>query len=167
MERTGLALIAISSLTLAGPAAAQDPRKEPPPGVSSIEQYIENIPTSRGSRATGAGNGKGQSLSPQARRRLDEEGGADAAALERLATSPGYGAPERPLRRTGKPAEGLGDDPSLGGALSAAVSAPGEGGEWRLGVLAGILVATTGGLGVVAYRRRGLGPPRAPESPER
>jgi hypothetical protein len=144
------------ALTLAAPAAAQDPREEPPPDVSSIEQYIENIPTSRGSRAAGTGKGTGQPLSPEARRRLREEGGPDAAALERIATSPAYGAPDRPLRKSRElvrtPSD---DDASLGAAFSAAVSAPGEGGEWRLGVLAAILVATTAALAVAAYRRRG------------
>jgi hypothetical protein len=153
MNRGGLALIAVGSLALVGPAAAQDPRKEPPPDVSSIEQYIENIPTSRGSRAAGAGNGAGQPLAPEARQRLDEAGGADAAALEQIATSPAYGAPERPLRPT-KKTQTRDDDPSLGGAASAAISSPGGGGEWRLGVLGGFIVATTAALGTAAYRRR-------------
>jgi hypothetical protein len=164
MRRTGVALVVAGALALAAPAAAQNPPEEPPPGVSSIDQYIEQIPTSRGSRVAGAGNRKGQPLPPQVRRQLREQGGADAAALERIATSPAYGAPERPLKRASErplrksrelvrvPRD---DDPSLGGALSAAASVPGEDDEWRLGVLAIVLLATTAGLGAAAYRRRG------------
>jgi hypothetical protein len=148
-------VLAGAALLFSAPAGAQNPPEEPPPDVSSIEQYIEQIPTSRGPRVGGTGDGKGQPLSRQARRQLQEQGGRDAAALERIATSPAYGAPERPLRKSRelvrRPGE---DDASLGGALSAAVSAPGEGGEWRLGVLAAFLVATTGALGAAAYRRR-------------
>lgn len=156
MTRSGLTLAAAAAaLSLAAPAAAQGPPEEPPPDVSSIYQYIEQVPTSRGSRVAGAGDRKGQPLSPLARRRLREQGGPDAAALRRVATSPAYGAPERPLRKSRElvrvPRD---DDPSLGGALSAAVSAPGEGGGWRLGVLAVVLVATTSALGAAAYRRR-------------
>jgi hypothetical protein len=156
MRRAGLALVVAGALTLAAPAAGQSPPEEPPPGVSSIDQYIEQIPTSRGSRVAGTGKGKGVPLSPPARRRLLEQGGRDAAALERIATSPAYGAPERPLRKSRKIVRPRReDDASVGKAVSAAVSAPGEGGEWRLGVLAVALVATTGALGVAAYRRRG------------
>jgi hypothetical protein len=147
-----------AALSIAAPAVAQTPPEEPPPDVSSIEQYIEQIPTSRGSRVAGQGDEKGQPLAPRARRALREEGGTDAPALERIATSPAYGAPERPLRPRKKSRELVrmppDDDTSLGGAVSAAVSAPGEGGEWRLGVLAGFLVASTGAIGVAAYRRR-------------
>jgi hypothetical protein len=149
-------VVAAAALSLVLPAAAQNPPEEPPPGVSSIDQYIEQIPTSRGSRVAGAGDGKGQPLSRKARRALREQGGPDAAALERIATSPAYGAPERPLRKSRElvrtPSD---DDPSLAAALSAAVSAPGEGGGWRLGVLAVVLLATTVGLAAVAYRQRG------------
>jgi hypothetical protein len=155
--------VAAGVLALPAPGAAQNPPQEPPPGVSSIDQYIEQIPTSRGSRVAGTGNGKGQPLPPPVRRQLRERGGADAAALERIATSPAYGAPERPRRapteRSRRKTRDLvraarDDDSSLSSGLSAAVSAPGEDGEWRLGVLAVALVATTGALGAVAYRRR-------------
>jgi hypothetical protein len=148
-------LLLAVTLVMAPSTAAQNPPEEPPSGVSSIDQYIEQIPTSRGSRVAGQGDGKGQPLSPQARRALREHGGPDAAALERIATSPAYGAPERPLGKSRDmvrpPTE---DDASLRRALSAAVEAPGEGGAWRLGVLAGVLVATTAGLGTAAFLRR-------------
>jgi hypothetical protein len=147
-------VVAGIALWLAASAAAQNPPEEPPPGVSSIDQYIEQIPTSRGRRVAGQGDGKGQPLSPHARRELREQGGADAAALERITTSPAYGAPERPLRKSRDMVRPPTDDASLGGALSAAISAPGEGGEWRLGILAGVLVVSTGALTAVAYRRR-------------
>ena len=164
MRRGRLALVVAGALTLTAPAAAQNPPEEPPPGVSSIDQYIEQIPTSRGSRVAGAGKGKGRPLPSQVRRQLREQGGADAAALERIATSPAYGAPERPLGRATEQSrrksrdlvrDARDDDASFGGALSAAVSAPGEDGEWRLGVLAVVLAATTAALGAAAYRRRG------------
>jgi hypothetical protein len=78
-----------------------------------------------------------------------------AAALERIATSSAYGAPERPLRKSRELVRApRDDDPSLGGALSAAVSAPGEDGEWRLGVLAVFMLATTVALAAAAYLRR-------------
>jgi hypothetical protein len=163
MRRAGVALV-IAALAFAAPAPAQSPPEEPPPGVSSIDQYIEQIPTSRGSRVAGAGNRKGQPLPPQVRRQLREQGGADAAALERIATSPAYGAPERPLNRASERSRRKSrelvrvprdDDSSLGGALSAAASATGEDGGWRLGVLGGVLLATTAGLCAAAYRRRG------------
>jgi hypothetical protein len=155
MRLRGTFLVIAVALAMAPPTAAQNPPEEPPSGVSSIDQYIEQIPTSRGSRMAGQGDGQGQPLSPQARRALREHGGSDAAALERIATSPAYGAPERPLRKSRNmvrpPTE---DDASLRRALSAAIEAPGEGGEWRLGVLAVVLVTTTAGLGTAAFLRR-------------
>src|SRR5688572_12099414 len=150
MRRAGLALVVAGALALAAPAAAQNPPEEPPPGVSSIDQYIEQIPTSRGSRVAGVGSGKGQPLSREARRRLREQGGPDAAALGQIATSPAYGAPERPLRKSRKIVRARSeDDASLGGALSAAVTAPGEGGGWRLGLLGIFLVASTAAVSAV------------------
>jgi hypothetical protein len=149
------ALVVGAALALAVPAAAQGPPKQPPPDVSSIAQYVEQIPTSRGPRVAGRGQGKGQPLSRQARRRLRERGGPDAAALTRIATSPAYGAPERPLRRAPEVKRQLADkDPSLESVLSAAVSARGEDGQWRLGVLVIVLVTTTVVLAAAAYRRR-------------
>jgi hypothetical protein len=157
VTRSWRTLVAAAALFAAAPAAGQNPPQEPPSGVSSIDQYVEQIPTSRGSRVAGVGSGKGEPLAPEVRRRLREEGGPDAEALEQIATSLAYGAPEQPLRRRATketPVRPEDDEPTLAGALSAAVSAPGEGGEWRLGVLAGVLFATTGALGVAAYRRR-------------
>jgi hypothetical protein len=118
--RIAVAVVAAASAALAVPGLAR--AEERPP---AIDQYVEHIPTSSGSQATGgsrpdrstaptgrraAPTGRGSAASggtgtespvgvaplPAAvERKLRAEGGSDGALLRRIATSPELGAPER------------------------------------------------------------------------
>src|SRR3954469_15025109 len=74
-------------------------------GSSLIDQYVEDVPTSGGSHypgaSSGASSGGGGSvssvtpvpLSGSTQKALNRKGGQDAKTLEKIATSPQYGAP--------------------------------------------------------------------------
>jgi hypothetical protein len=148
------------ALAAPGPAIADDPPR--PTDIPAVSAYIELVPTSRGPKQAGAGTARGRPLGARIERLVRTQGGEDAALLERLATSPAYGAPSSPTPKT--PASKI--EPkesrptSSGNALSAAIDAGGEGGARRLLVLLVLLTAVTAIIGVVAARRR-----RAPTSP--
>jgi hypothetical protein len=72
-------------------------RKKPPPPNAAIAVYVEQIPTGGGSVAANAQAG-GSKLPPAIEQKVRRNGGADAGALERLATAPGLGAPARARR---------------------------------------------------------------------
>lgn len=72
--------------------------RRPPRPNAAIAVYVEQIPTGGGSVAANTEAGGRAKLSPEALRNLRREGGADAAALEKLATAAGLGAPERQTR---------------------------------------------------------------------
>ena len=171
VARTGLAtLLVCLSAVLAGPAAAGS--KPPPPlDVAAIAVYVETLPTSSGSVVAGqAPSAPGGSvparLPAQAVTALEQHGGEDAGLLERVATAPELGAPQRivppvaPRRtrtdkaaripRTGNPAripkrDGGGDPERT--ALPAIDISLSDGSSripWLLAALALITLASTG-----------------------
>jgi hypothetical protein len=87
-----LTLVLALALAAAPVAHAGNPPK-PPQDNSAVQEYIEQIPTSRGSTAAGASNNSGPALSARIKKRLQKQAGSDASRLESAATSSGYGAP--------------------------------------------------------------------------
>lgn len=128
------------------------------PGESSdspaLNQYVEQVPTPRGDRATNGGPGRG-SLPPAAERKVDRQAGADAEALKGIATSEALGAPERAgrnarerkARERNAPSAGTGAPSALGAARDAA-------GGTGVGLLAIALLAMAAVAVAVAVARR-------------
>jgi hypothetical protein len=142
------------ALAAPGPAIADDPPR--PTDIPAVQAYVELVPTSRGPKQAGAGTARGRPLGARIERLVRTQGDEDAALLERLATSPAYGAPSSPTPKTpASKVEPMESRPtSSGNALSAAIDAGGEGGAGRLLVLLVLLTAVTAIIGVVAARRR-------------
>jgi len=97
--RIWLATLLVGVTALLGRTA--DAGAEPPPAdVAAIAVYVETIPTSTGGVVAGrtppspAGSVTAR-LSAPAAAALEQEGGEEAGLLERVATSPELGAPQR------------------------------------------------------------------------
>jgi hypothetical protein len=136
MPRVALIGATAVAALVASPAASAE--EEPPP--AAIEQYIEQVPTSEGSRPAGVGKPGRRALPPVVRNQVVQQGGPYAPTLERIATDPTVGAPARKLQRPSgyRQREQKRRDPNAGRALSAAVEAAGSGSDARL---VGLLVA--------------------------
>lgn len=138
-----------------GPAptalAGSDPRDD----VSSVDQYVEDIPTASGSTPTGGAPGEGDDagrpLPADVATALDDEGGTDANALGRLATMPALGAPRDGLRAGPDVQRALAENRSIGAAVGTAAS----GTTPALYALVVLLVGITVALLAVAVRRAG------------
>ena len=115
----------------------------------SVDQYVESVPTGDGGVDVGKpGTPADRPLPARVRERVQEKGGADAAQLEAIATSPALGAPAttaaapRRAEGTAKP------------ALLDAVTTAAAGGGAPLGaLLAGMLVLTAMAGGAAFVRR--------------
>ena len=129
-------------------------------GGGLIDQYMEDVPTAGGAHHPGAGaggtSGSGTSsptaptvsLSGSVQTKLDKNGGDDAPLLNKIATSPSYGAPQETSgavpAATGSP-----------GPLSAGVSAITDGSDGRMvGLLVALLAVTAISLGFAGASRR-------------
>ena len=163
---------ALALAAVCDPAFAGD--KPGNPGTSAaVAQYVEQIPTSSGSRATGVGKVHTKPLAPKVKTKLQAEAGKDAPLLEQVATSSAYGAPQQTVEppppppapattTTTKPAQGarprphqrpavpaarrlpkVTPNPTPTRALSAAANVVTEGSNGRLIGLAGFLVIIT------------------------
>jgi hypothetical protein len=137
--------------------------------VSAVSQYVETIPTSESSSATGVGVARQSKLPPQAQAKVDAAGGEDAAPLTTIATSSAYGAPtssleeeqappaptpSRPREDRTPPRERESADPPVTTRMRSAFEAVGAGSDARLVGLVAVLVATTAGAAWVATRDR-------------
>ena len=91
--RRALIAIGASALALGAPAGAQASRG-PSDEISAVDAYREAVPVAGGSKAVDPGGSAHASLAPAVRRKLELEGGKDAAQLEQVATSQGFGAPQ-------------------------------------------------------------------------
>lgn len=138
-------------LGLASPAHAGG--DDPIDHVSSVDQYVEDIPTASGSTPTGGGPGEGDDqgrpLSADVANELDAKGGADANALGRLATLPALGAPRDGLRTGPDVERALAENRSIGAAVGTTAS----GTTPALYALVVLLVGITAALLGVAVRR--------------
>jgi hypothetical protein len=100
-------------------------------------------------------------LTPEARSALEQEGGALAEELERVATSPAYGAPQEPAPAAEEPAAAEGPAAAESEAAALAEAPDVVGGaveavrvERRLAFLVGFLLLSTVLTAGVAARRR-------------
>jgi hypothetical protein len=166
-RRAGAIAIFAAAVFAAGAAEA---RAECGPDVDpAVCQYVEEIPTSEGSQASGGGGsssgggGGGQTastLSPSVTANVEAKGGKDADRLKAIATSPVYGAPTHEPDPNGAPnwkKHGLSNtSPSLdsGSALSAAASAVGSGQGLLVGLLAALALISFATIAVAAHRTR-------------
>lgn len=131
----------------------------------SLDQYLESVPTTSGdrSRPDNSGGSAGGGLPASTQRRIEQQGGPDAAALEAVADSPALGAPAP--ARTGRggrhgaaagtksgTAAPTGSSPSALDASTAAVT--GEGGDTGPWLVAGVLLVTAVAAGAALIRRR-------------
>lgn len=170
-------VLVFAGLTDAAAAKGNPPR---PGGSAAVAQYVEEIPTSSGSQATGVGKVQTKPLAPALSHRLNKEAGADAPLLQQVATSSAYGAPQRVLHTTkplktkigaqgtafgrgsafGNGARGkgtIGGDATPRRALSAAVNVVSDGSDGRLIGLVVVLAAITAvAVAAAAYRQRSL-----------
>ena len=137
--------IAVGTLAFAvAPAALAAKPKPPGSGAAAVSQYVEQIPTSSGPRATGFGTREVKPLPRKIERKLVRQGGRDAPLLKEIATSSTYGAPTRKLKTPKKvklptPKEVQQTSPTK--TLSAGVSVVTDGSDTRLIVLAIVLAA--------------------------
>jgi hypothetical protein len=139
--RWGLVLAAlVGALAWTGTALADDPL---------VDQYTEQVPTASGPKSSGhGGGGTGSTPLPSSvQTQLQQQGGKDAETLQKVATSPQYGAPLN-ARDEGLP------EASSPGPLSAAVSTATDGSDGRLiGLFVALLVVAAMGFGAAAGRR--------------
>lgn len=123
-----------------------------PTDVPAADQYVEDVPTSRGpnapedSNSPGSRRAKSRSLPAHLESRISNLGGKDAAKLKQISTSPDFGAPRRKLS-DGR----VNLRPSV---MSAVAGDAKDGGSGQLFWLLVTLLAITGfTLGAVGYRR--------------
>ncbi len=94
------ATLLVGVTALLGPTADAGAEPPPPADIAAIAVYVETIPTSTGGVVAGrpppspAGSVPAR-LSAPAAAALEQEGGEEAGLLERVATSPELGAPQR------------------------------------------------------------------------
>ncbi len=118
---------------------------------SAVSQYTETVPGSGGKIA-----GKKKTVLPKKSKaslaRLHNR--ATKKTLENMATNSKFGAPTASLAKV-KAAPTRNLNSSVGGSLTAAIASSGGGGsKARLVVLLAIIVAISGGIGVVAVRKQ-------------
>jgi hypothetical protein len=151
-----LLLVAVAVLAAPATALAQAPASAPPSltdDFSAADQYVEAVPTAGGPKAPGVGDknkankrkGAPPPLSKSVESSLQRRPEETAAELERIATSPDYGAPTEKLKPRAKTSPRI---------PTATVSAVGEGDQDTLTWLLLALLAITGlAAGTTAYRR--------------
>lgn len=174
-----LVVAGLSALALAASAQAEDPSPTPPPPLpptAGIGQYIEDVPSAAGPRAAGGdAQSRGAKLSRKAKKQLSKVDKSTAQTLERVATSPAYGAPEanvpaaanarvsKPKKPTAGPtggaptpapgsSSGAANEPSAGSAVASAVRGD-ENGNLDV-LLAALVVITAAAVGASVARAR-------------
>jgi hypothetical protein len=160
MVRTAVVLVVLG-LSVSAPATwAADKCKNP-----AICQYIEDVPTSKGSRPTNTDSTSTPvtRLSTKVRETIREASTAtDAQTLEKIATSAGYGAPEtlkvKKQQRNAIQAKVRAAQIDRAKPLPAAFGAVSDGGGGRVLFLVIIMgVMTVAAVAFAGIRRRNAG----------
>ena len=151
---------------MAVPAAHADEQPPVDPAAAAMAVYVESVPTAEGPTAVGVKPPDGRPLQPRVRTELRQQAGEAAPQLEDVATSSGYGAPQRKLP-AGKPsrkppatasaptaaperaAPPEAPAPSVGRALEVALAPDASGSSLRMWLL------LAGLLGVAAWALAG------------
>lgn len=166
--RLGISLLIALATLIAFAATASAQTND---DAGAVDEYVEDIPTSEGSTPVGGGKSKREALPKDVAAQVQEEGGDDAEALETVATSSAYGAPQKraqkraatkrtrserdeatPQSQSRPPRE----EPvvSSDGALAAAATATtGESGKRLLGLLIALGLVSAIAVGIVAARQ--------------
>jgi hypothetical protein len=163
--------VALAALMILPASAIAAPGSGTDPSNPSLDQYVENVPSSHGDHPRPPSGGSPQSgqLSPSVRRQINARGGSDASQLRTVASSPALGAPTSPAgtgsgqraggrNGTGGSGEGTATAPAERGpsALSAIASAATHGEGSAIGALViGLLVIAAVAAGLALARRRG------------
>jgi hypothetical protein len=144
---------AIAALAAAPAAGAQE---QQPPETPAIQQYVEAVPTGGGSSVPGVTTKKRTPLPPSAEDALKQASPSTSGALEEVATSSEYGAPDAPARSTpvaGRGPDVVPPDTSASTAVWRSIGAVGTASDARLLGLVAVLLAITVGAGALAVRR--------------
>ena len=150
MRTPRLIVVAVLAALVAVPASAA---AETPQDFSAADQYVETVPTTNGPSATKDRKRSRTPLPPSVAAKLRSQGGADAEALEQVATASDFGAPQGKSDRTDKKSGGRRDSRDTTAIPSASVQAVKEGGEDLLWLLLALLAITGLMVGAVTYRR--------------
>jgi hypothetical protein len=158
VQRLAGATVAASLLVA---PAAHAAKKPPHPDSSAVAQYVEMLPTGSGDKAAGVGKRTVTPLTASQSSRLHHDAGRTASSLESIATSSDYGAPSQslPLPEKGTRAKAIEEllTPSSNRSAVApsTIGAVAEyGAPNGTGMLLTLLVMSTAGLLLLAYRRR-------------
>jgi hypothetical protein len=156
----GCALLALSGLMAGSPAYGKGcANNVPSDASSSVSQYIEQLPTSCGNHATGTGKGSVK-LPPSIQKKLETQGGSNAALLQRIATSESAGAPQQKIRvgnRHNRHNRILSDAArKTSNPLSASIGVVTDGSDSRLLALVILMVGVAAVVLTAAIRRRRL-----------
>ena len=168
-------IAAVTLLTMTEDAAAQRPDD-----AGAVDEYVEDVPTSKGRSAVGSTKPRRTRLPNNVATRIGSHGKADAPVLADIASSSVYGAPQTKLRRDGEKTSARGDgasearrldpvapgpdaapeaDLGAGDALSAAATtATGESSARLLALVLALVVISGGALAVAAVRHRRASP---------
>ena len=152
MPTLRLIVVAVVAALLTVPAGAA---AETPQDFSAADQYVETIPTTSGPSATKDRKRSRTPLPSSVAAKLRSQGGADATALEEVATSSDFGAPQGTGRAADK-GNGAGDRRSSRDRTavpSASVQAVRGGGEDLLWLLLAMVAITGLMVGAVTYQR--------------
>lgn len=90
-------MVAGAATLIVTPAALAADPPTPDPGSSAVNAYVETLPTGAGARAVGQTSGKKSTLPAKTRAKVAKQDPATAKALEEIATSAVYGAPQTTL----------------------------------------------------------------------
>jgi hypothetical protein len=142
---------AVVALALAPAASAATPPPPPPPDTPSIDQYVEQVPTSRGGSSPGVGHTQSKPLPPHVSARLHKANDSVSKDLEKVSTSSSYGTPQRILP---KPVSSS-DESERSNPFSAAVSAVSDSGDSHVVSLLVAVVLVTTAMVWSALRLRG------------
>jgi hypothetical protein len=141
------AVAALLAVLLLLPAAAG---AKSPEDFSAADQYVETLPTTEGPSATKEGKEGRTRLPGRVQAKLDAEGGKDAAALEEVATSGRFGAPQEAAGSADKKGS---SSRSATAVPTASVKAVRDSGENLLWLLFALIAITGLMVGAVAYQR--------------
>jgi hypothetical protein len=140
--RRGLLALAfvVGATLLAGTGQAY---AQTTPDSGAVDQYVEDVPTAGGSTVPSTGAGEDEAIQPSVATQINQQGGTDAPALTKVASSSKYGAGAFGEDVSGAAPEA---DLSSTAAAASAVSAVQGAGTARLAgflfVLFGISIAT-------------------------
>jgi hypothetical protein len=150
-----LAGMLAAAALVGSPAASAGGDPNPHDDVSSVSQYVEDIPTAEGPVAAGGGPESSPPPPPapleaNVDEAVERSGGHDAPVLRDIATKPALGAPTRPLPKS--PA--LRKAPDTPSAASAVTSATSGGGSAVVVALVLMALVTVVAAGLALRRAR-------------